>query len=495
MKIDNDKYRMWGGRFKEEIDKEILNYTIETDIKGLLGADYHLLKYEIISNYAHILMLNKQGIIEGEAAKKMLLILKKLEHEEDLSLKGYEDIHSFIEDKIVKETRLTPHICRSRNDQVILLERLYMREKLLDIIEATLSLIDTILRKSLEYGNIIIPAYTHWRQADVTTITHLLRSYAQTLIRDVKSLQDLYDLINQNPLGSSAISGCTLPIDRAYTSKLLGFTNIQRNTIDVVTNRWEYQARYLFTVLMLMKHLSTISRDIIFLSLDEIKILDLEDKLSTGSSALPHKKNPDILELIIGKTKALEGFLVTILSLGGDSSGYHREGQEGKWIMIKATGDVVKSIHVMNKVIATLKVNMESVEKIIYKNSVIPEVANQIAFKYKISFRTVHKAIGKSLREGKYDEGLEFDIDKLTSLLRENELDVSRDEIHKLISQLDPEAILKMKKSIGGPGDKDDYERLVKEFSVLKKMYKTIREKLDNNIIMLREIVADFVDS
>ena len=487
-----EEWRMWGGRFKKGVDEDTLNYTIKMDIEGLEGADYHLFKHEIMANYAHILMLVKQGIIKEKDAKKMLSILQKLEMSNNVSLEGYEDIHSFIEDRLLRETGLTPHICRSRNDQVILLERLYIRENILDIGFGLIRLINSILGKSREYKDMVIPAYTHWRQADVTSIGHLLRSYAQMLTRDLKALHNLYNLINTNPLGASAVSGCSLPIDREYTSMLLGFSSVQMNTLDVVTNRWEYQARYLFTLLIIMKHLSTISRDIIFLSTDEIGIVEIEDRFATGSSALPHKKNPDPMEIIIGRAKVLEGFLTTVSGLGGDLSGYHREGQEGKWLMIKASEDTIWSIDILRRIIETLEINEENISRNIKKYIVLPELANQIAFKCGISFRKVHKILGKWVSNTIEKD---YDLHRLAEVFRKEGIDIPSDVLKTLHNTMDPLNILHMKSSLGAPGDTTEMKRLEKEIDGLTKTHEHLKKEIDHAIEILREKVDALVNS
>ncbi len=487
-----EEWRMWGGRFKDRVDEDILNYTIKMDIEGLKGADYHLFKYEILANYAHILMLVKQGIIEKKDAKKMLSVLQKLGESNNINLEGYEDVHSFIEDRLLKVVGLTPHICRSRNDQVILLERLYMREEILDIGLKLIMLINSLLKRSVEYEEKVIPAYTHWRQADVTSMGHLLRSYAQMLTRDLKALHNLYNLINTNPLGASAASGCSLPIDREYTSMLLGFSGVQVNILDVVTNRWEYQARYLFTLLMIMKHLSTISRDIIFLSTDEMGIVEIEDCFATGSSALPHKKNPDPMEIIIGRTKVLEGFLTTVSGLGGDLSGYHREGQEGKWLMIKASEDTRWSIDILRRIVETLQIKEEDISKNIRKYIVLPEIANQIAFRCRISFRKVHKIVGRWVSNTVGDN---YDLHRLVEVFREEGIDIPNDVLKTLYDMMSPLNILHMKSSLGMPGDTMEVKRLKKEVDSLTRTHEHLRKEHDNAIEILKEKVNALVNN
>jgi argininosuccinate lyase len=485
--MNNQNWRMWGGRFKENISNKLLRYTTRTDIEGYRGADYYLVKYEILANLAHILMLMKQGIINDKDGKTMLITLKEL-MDKEVSLDGYEDIHSYIEKRLIETSGKTPHICRSRNDQVILLERLFMREGLMTIISELIGLIMILINKSTEYKEVIIPVHTHWRQADLTTLTHLYLSYTSALLRDIDYILGSLFAYNLCPLGASAISGCILDIDREYTAELLGFKDVQKNTVDVITSRWEYQAKYLFTLLMVMKHLSIVSKDIIFYSMDEVEFMVLPDQYSTGSSALPHKKNPDALELLVGKSSTLAGYLLSLISLGGEATGYHRETQEGKWIIIKATEDVVLSIDILKDIIENLKIEHGKLDGLLKKYLVSTEIANYISFKSNISFRTIHKLVGKWVRESEDSEKL--NINYLIGILQKNNVEVSNDVVSSLKELLDPNNVVKKKNHLGAPGAIDgQIDTMKRRLKDLRRIYKAERLRIDQALEKLMTTV------
>ena len=476
------KRRMWGGRFKEPPSKILMKFTTRSDVEGFKGSDYYLFKYEVLGTYAHILMLMKTGIIAEENGLKMIKAVKDLE-KKPLDLTGYEDIHSYLESKIIDETGLTPHICRSRNDQVILAERLFMRDGVLDITGLLFILINILLEKSLSYKDIVIPAYTHWRQADITTLSHIFGEYIQMLVRDIEDLESLYSAININPLGACAVAGCSLPIDREYTSILLGFEGIQENTVDVITSRWEYYAKYMFKLTVVMKHLSTISKDIMFLSADEIKLITLDDAFTTGSSILPHKKNPDPLELIIGKAGKTAAYLSFILSIGGDLSGYHRETQEGKWMIVDATHDVEDSIKILSEVIETMQVDSEAQSRLLKPTLILPELAHHISAEYGVSFRKIHELLGLYVRQ----KGENIVFSELNEFLNKHGLKI--DDLDEFI---DFKKLVKMKSHIGAPGDVERYiEDVRKKILKLSKIYENRDSKLGSRITSLHNKISE----
>ena len=476
------KGKMWGGRFKEPPSKILMNFTTRSDVEGFRGSDYYLFKYEVLGTYAHILMLIKTGIIAEEDGLKMIKAVRDLEKKSP-DLTGYEDIHSYLESKILDETGLTPHICRSRNDQVILTERLFMRDSVLDIIGLLFILVNILLEKSLKYKDIVIPAYTHWKQADIVTLSHIFSEYIQMLVRDIEDLESLYSAININPLGACAIAGCSLPIDREYTAVILGFEGIQENTVDVITSRWEYHAKYMFKLTVAMKHLSTISRDIIFLSTDELKLIDLDDAFTTGSSALPHKKNPDPLELIIGKAGKMAGYLSFILSIGGDLSGYHRETQEGKWMIVDATRDIEDSIKILSGIIETMQINSKTQYKLLKPTLILPELAYHISAKYSVSFRKIHEILGLYVQQ----KGEEIVFSELIEILKKHNL-----KIDDLDEFTDFRKLVKIKSHIGAPGDVDRYIKDVrKKIFKLSDIYESMERKLESRILSLYNKISE----
>lgn len=467
---------MWGE--SQDINESIIRFTTRTDIEGLRGGDYYLFKYEIYANYAYTLMLMDKGILDRDKGLQILNALRDLK-DKDPDLSGFEDVHSYVESYLLDHTGYTPHICRSRNDQVILLERMFMRDNLLRIGLALSKLVKGLLRYSKIYKGVIIPLYTHERQADISTYGHLLSSYAYMLLRDLESLIKEYKNFNISPIGAGAISGCTLPIDRSLLSKLLCFDEIQYVTIDVISNRWEFISRYLFLLSHIMLHLSTISRDLIFFSRDEVNALRLPTNTTTGSSAIPHKRNPDPLELIIGKAKKMASILSLSLFLGGESTGYHREYQELKMYMIDASIDAYDSIVIIDYIIHNLEVDEKRFQNLISNRIISSELANQIAYRYKISFRKIHGIIRKYLESSK-----EVSLKSLSEFLKKNELEIMLDT--DISDFLNPKIIASMKKIGGAPGDLPTILKLNrKSLSRIERILNREYEKIRHCLYML----------
>lgn len=483
---------MWGGYFREKPYSSILRFTSKTDIYGYPGADYYLFKYEIITNYAYTLMLFKQGIMEKRICKQIIHALIELEETTALSLEGYEDIQSYVESYLITKTGSTPHICRSRNDQIVTLEILFIRDNILKIQELIINLIEKIVEKAFSLPEVCIPMYTHWRQADITNIRHLWTSYANMLIRDLENLIDLFKMSNTCPLGSSAITGCSLDIDREFLADLLGFYSIQYNTIDSISSRWEWHTRYLSALAILMKHLATISKDLILYSMDEIDIIKLNDKISTGSSSLPHKRNPDPLEIINGKASKVASLLQSALSLGGEPGGYHRETQEGKWYITVATEDVVDSLKILPIVLDNLTINHDRANKVIKEYLVSPEIANKIAAMKAIPFREAHRIVGEWLRENE----TQLNMNSLIEKLGEHDITLSTNEIKILKSYLNIQNIPKLKRTIGGPGDtQNNIEFIMGNLAKLKKKHQSQKNYIKKAEKKLCNLVNKILDN
>ncbi len=387
--------RVWKGRLKKT-NKDFLKFTTITDVKGFPGADYFLFKYEIDGTIAHVKMLIKQKIIKPEIGRRMIKALKELKNKEKINLEKYEDVHSFVEDYVIKKTGFSPHIARSRNDQVILDERLFIREHSSKIIDLLEKIVFVLSKLSKKYENVEIPAFTHMQQAAKTTLGYLFNSYEEAFKRDIKRFNYLLELSNENPLGAVAVAGTNLPIDRKYVAKLLKFKGVQKNTIDVVTNRWEFPAEFISAIVFTYIHLSTISRDIMYFS--SLNLIDIGEEFCTGSSVMPHKKNPDFFELLIGKKNSSIGSLLAIINSGGEFSGYQRLTQEVKWQMIKVCIEFESALKLFPKVIETIKPDKERFKRFISKDVESVELANKLAIEKNISFRKAYEIVANKIR-------------------------------------------------------------------------------------------------
>ncbi|MDL2311227.1 argininosuccinate lyase, partial [Peptostreptococcaceae bacterium OttesenSCG-928-C18] len=307
--------KMWSGRFKKELD------SLANDFNSSISVDYKMYKEDIKGSIAHATMLNETQIITEEDFNKIISglnsILEDLDSEELKFNPMAEDIHMFIEEELTNRIGLAGkrlHTARSRNDQVAVDIKMYLKNRILDLISNVKKLIDTLIELSEDNLNTIMPGYTHLQVAQPVTFAHHIMAYVQMLVRDITRLQDCYKRMNENPLGSGALATTTYPINRFRTTELLGFEIPTRNSLDSVSDR-DFVAELNFDISMVMLHLSRFSEEIILWASQEFKYIDLDDSYSTGSSIMPQKKNPDMAELVRGKSSRVFGNLMATLNM------------------------------------------------------------------------------------------------------------------------------------------------------------------------------------
>ncbi len=368
MKIE----KLWGGRFKEMPSREMIDFLSGRDMKVSPPSDERLIPYDLWGSRAHVLMLCKQKIVSKQDGKKILKGIKKIE---TLYRQGKfrldplkEDVHTNIESFLIEQIGIEIggkiHTGRSRNDQIVLDMRLYLRDQVLGFVEGLLSLIGVLLQRAEEHRLTVMRGYTHHQPAMITTFGHLLVSFGEALERDIQRFVQWFPLFNKNPLGSAAGYGTSLPLDRKMTSKLLGFDGPTSNVTDPITQRWEPEAELAYDIAVMMDHLSTMAQTLILLSTHEFHMIHLHDRHCTGSSIMPQKRNPCSLEVIKAKASLAHGMLVSLLSLGKALfMGYNRDSQWTKyWVM-----DLVEECHpallVMKDVIRFLQVNKDQMRK------------------------------------------------------------------------------------------------------------------------------------
>ncbi|MCG6537822.1 MAG: argininosuccinate lyase, partial [Syntrophales bacterium LBB04] len=325
------KQKAWGGRFREQTDKQVETFTASIHI------DKRLYPYDIEGSIAHTKMLAKQQIIskmEGSQIIKALQVIKKDLVEGNFALsEDDEDIHMAIEKAVIKkigETGGKLHTARSRNDQVALDVRLYLRANIKQITGILQQTKDTYLALAEKEIDAIMPGYTHMQRAQPVLLAHYLMAYWEMLDRDEERLKECYVRTNVMPLGACALAGTGLPIDREYTARLLKFPSVSHNSMDTVSDR-DFIIEFISAAAVVMMHLSRFSEDLIIWSTDEFNFVEIDDAFTTGSSIMPQKKNPDVAELIRGKTARIYGNLTTILTLmKGLPLTYNRDHQEAK---------------------------------------------------------------------------------------------------------------------------------------------------------------------
>ena len=356
--------KLWAGRFQKETD------TLVNDFNSSIGFDARLYKQDITGSMAHAAMLGKQGIIDPAEADKIIeglqAILADIEAGQvEFSLDN-EDIHMNIEAMLTQrigDTGKRLHTARSRNDQVAVDFRMYVREQIPVIIGQVLDLERVLVNKAKANLDTVMPGYTHLQRAQPTTFAHFMMAYANMLRRDVTRLEDCLERMNECPLGAGALATTTYPVDRFQTAAALGFDKPMDNSMDAVSDR-DFALELLSDLSILMMHLSRFSEEIILWCSWEFKFVDLDDAYSTGSSIMPQKKNPDVAELVRGKTGRVYGSLITLLTvMKGLPLAYNKDMQEDKEPVFDAIDTVQMCVPVFAAMVDTLVVRPKNMAK------------------------------------------------------------------------------------------------------------------------------------
>ncbi|MDE7016081.1 MAG: argininosuccinate lyase, partial [Lachnospiraceae bacterium] len=356
--------QLWGGRFTEETDKLVYNFNAS------ISFDQKFYAQDIEGSIAHVVMLAKQGILskeeKDEIVKGLTGIRQDVENGTLEITEEYEDIHSFVEANLIErigETGKKLHTGRSRNDQVALDMRLYTRIEVLSVDDLLRNLLGTILRLMEEHLQTYMPGFTHLQKAQPVTLAHHLGAYFEMFKRDRLRLADIYKRMNYCPLGAGALAGTTYPLDRYYTANLLGFEGPTLNSMDSVSDR-DYIIEFLAALSTIMMHLSRFCEEIIIWNSNEYRFVEIDDSYATGSSIMPQKKNPDIAELIRGKTGRVYGALVSILTtMKGIPLAYNKDMQEDKELAFDAIDTVKGCLALFDGMLKTMKFNRQIMEK------------------------------------------------------------------------------------------------------------------------------------
>ncbi|MDY5910653.1 MAG: argininosuccinate lyase [Inconstantimicrobium porci] len=388
--------KLWGGRFKEA-ENVLVN-----DFNSSIRFDQRMYREDITGSLAHVKMLGKQGIIPKESAEKieegLSEILVRIENGAIEIDETAEDIHSFTEGILtyyIGEEGKKLHTGRSRNDQVTLDLRMYLKTAIEELVQNIIELEEVLYHKAAENIKTIMPGYTHMQKAQPITLSHHLLAYAEMFKRDIGRLKDSYKRIDEMPLGAGALATSTYPIDREFVAKELGFSKITLNSLDSVSDR-DYVIETLSAISMIMMHLSRFSEEIILWCTNEFNFVELSDEYSTGSSIMPQKKNPDVAELIRGKTGRVYGDLTTILTvMKGIPLAYNKDMQEDKECIFDALDTVNLALKTFSGMIKTMKVNSDNMRKGAkggFTNAT--DVADYLVKKGE-SFRNAHEISGK----------------------------------------------------------------------------------------------------
>ena len=388
--------QLWGGRFTKETVKDVFAFNES------LSFDKRLFVQDIEGSIAHVVMLQKQGIITEEEKNSIVKGLTQIQEEvENKTLQitdEYEDIHSFVEANLIKkigDAGKKMHTGRSRNDQVALDMKLYVREQILNVDDLLKELLQVLLRVMEENTNTYMPGFTHMQKAQPITLAHHFGAYFEMFRRDRSRLTDIYKRMNYCPLGSGALAGTTYNLDREYTASLLGFEGPTLNSMDSVSDR-DYCIEFLNALSIIMMHLSRFCEEIIIWNSNEYRFVEMDDSYSTGSSIMPQKKNPDIAELVRGKTGRVYGALMSMLTtMKGIPLAYNKDMQEDKEVTFDAIDTVKSCLHLFTGMVDTMKFRKDIMEQSAKMGFTNATDAADYLVKRGVPFRDAHTIIGK----------------------------------------------------------------------------------------------------
>jgi argininosuccinate lyase len=392
----NKAKKLWGGRFKEPTDRLVEAFTASVQY------DRRLYRYDIEGSIAHTRMLVKQGILKKKEGTLIITglkkILKDIQEETFTFRTGDEDIHMVIERALIRavgDVGGKVHTGRSRNDQIALDIRLYLRDEIREVLARIAALKDTLVDLAKAEFDTVMPGYTHLQKAQPVLLSHYLLAYWEMLDRDGQRLADSLKRVNVLPLGAAALAGTGLPLDRHYTAELLGFDGVSRNSMDTVGDR-DFVAEFIFTASVVMMHLSRFCEDLILWSTEEFGFIEIADAYTTGSSIMPQKKNPDVAELVRGKTGRVYGHLVTLLTLmKGLPMSYNRDLQEDKEPLFDTVDTVKACLDVFTAMLRHTRFNRERMLKEAARGfAVATDVAEYLTRKG-IPFREAHRIVGR----------------------------------------------------------------------------------------------------
>jgi argininosuccinate lyase len=447
--------KLWGGRFTKETDQLVHNFNAS------ISFDKKLFRQDIEGSIAHADMLEKQKILTK--AERDLIIKGLSDIKEDI-INGtleitpeYEDIHSFIESQLIKrigETGKKLHTGRSRNDQVALDMKLYIKNEIKEtdaLIKNFLATIHEIMKNNIQT---YMPGFTHLQKAQPITLAHHMGAYFEMFKRDRSRLSDIFKRMNLSPLGSGALAGTTYPLDREYSAVLLGFDGPTLNSIDGVSDR-DYLIEFLSALSIIMMHLSRLSEEIIIWNSNEYRFIELDDAYSTGSSIMPQKKNPDIAELVRGKTGRVYGALISLLTtMKGLPLAYNKDMQEDKELTFDAIDTVKGCLALTDKMLSSMKFNKDIMENSATKGFINATDAADYLVNKGVPFRDAHGIIGQlvltCIKKG-------ISLDELSLEEYKAVCPVFEDDIYETISLT---ACVNKRNIIGAPG-KEAMEKVI----------------------------------
>ncbi|WLF83653.1 argininosuccinate lyase [Moraxella sp. ZY210820] len=412
MTAQNQTSGMWGGRFSEATDAFVAEFTASVQF------DQRFYRQDIQGSIAHATMLAKVGILTEQERDDIINGLTQIQAEIEAGSFEWridlEDVHMNIEHRLTERIGITGkklHTGRSRNDQVATDIRLYLRDEIKAILQILQRLQHGILQLAKQNTHTIMPGFTHLQTAQPVTFGHHLLAWFEMLMRDGERLQDCYRRVNRLPLGSAALAGTTYPIDRGYVAELLGFDGVCENSLDAVSDR-DFAIEFCSVASLIMMHLSRISEELILWTSAQFKFVQIPDRFCTGSSIMPQKKNPDVPELIRGKSGRVFGDLISLLTLmKGQPLAYNKDNQEDKEPLFDAIDTVRGSLMAFADMIPALVPNIENMREAALRGfSTATDLADYLV-KKGVPFRDAHEIVGKAVALGVQEDK---DLSELT---------------------------------------------------------------------------------
>ncbi len=439
--------QLWGGRFTKETDKLVYQFNAS------ISFDKKFYRQDIEGSIAHVKMLGKQGILTGEETDANVNCLGEIRGDVEAGRLAitdeYEDIHSFVEAQLIKrlgDTGKKLHTGRSRNDQVALDMRLFTRQEVLHTDELLAELLSVILKIMEAHTETIMPGFTHLQKAQPVTLAHHMGAYFEMFKRDRLRLGDIYERMNYCPLGSGALAGTTYPLDRDYTAELLGFYGPTLNSMDGVSDR-DYLIEFLSACSVIMMHLSRFSEEVIIWNSNEYQFVEIDDAYSTGSSIMPQKKNPDIAELVRGKTGRVYGALMSLLTaMKGIPLAYNKDMQEDKELAFDAMDTVKGCIALFTGMLSTMKFHTETMRASANNGFTNATDAADYLVNHGVPFRDAHGIVGQIVLFC-IEKGIAIDDMSLAELKEISP--VFEEDIYEAISM---ETCVNKRLTVGAPG-------------------------------------------
>ena len=488
---------MYRSRHKEDLDRRTLNFLSSIEI------DDKILFYDILCSKAHVIMLYRIRILNKvEFATIVNELDQILRNPQRLIREGFEDIHEAIEAHLIRKIGADIggkiQTGRSRNDQIITDIKIKARDDLTRIIAHLVNLIRLLLHKSEENLDSIMPLYTHLQQAQNGNLAHYLLSYSESLLREVERLFSLYKRINQSPLGAGPIGGSLLPLDRKMTARLLGFENTVSNTIDATSSR-DFMIEFLSDISSIMITLSRCAEDLIIWSSAEFGFIEIHEKFTSTSSAMPQKKNPDPLEMIRSKTGLVIGnFTGIMIILKALPSGYSRDLQDTKISFWNSIDTVSLSLEILTDIIASLGVNkdvMAKASKTSYATAF--DIAEVLVIRHKVPFRTAHKLVGalvaKGIRNKEEVPFMSLSNSDVKVILEKMKVSMPPVKLIHIIRDTTPQKSIANRRSEGSPNPRKQME-IIKKYRILLDSYHNQLEKKKKNVEHVQENIIDVIN-